>query len=97
VDPHPQDADRPQVGEDLVDQAMMNVHAAGLGAKEITDEFLEQRRRSERVGRNQDKKDLRSLLQAALSELLRVTNRLPGEATSQGTEEAFPGAHRMVS
>lgn len=44
MSPHPDDLHSFNVVEDLVDEPMLDVDAAGKGAVEITDEFLVRRR-----------------------------------------------------
>jgi hypothetical protein len=47
--PHPKDLDDAFLFQDLIDQAVLNVNAAGVCAAQIPDEFLEWRRPAERI------------------------------------------------
>ena len=67
------------LGENLVDQAMLNIDAAGVRAGEVADEFLGGRQRTKRIGSDDIEKRLGFLLQVAPDQLSRVTNGLPGE------------------
>lgn len=88
--PHPQDANHPQLREHLADQAVLDVDAAREGAGEVADELLERRRRTERVDRDHSEKNQSLLLEAALGELLGVTNRSPGENDLPGSRGNLP-------
>jgi hypothetical protein len=47
--PHPKDLDGALLFEDLVDQAVLNINAAGVCAAQISEEFLERRRSAKRI------------------------------------------------
>jgi hypothetical protein len=47
--PHPKDLDGALLFEDLVDQAVLNISAAGVCAAQISEEFLERRRSAKRI------------------------------------------------
>lgn len=60
VRPHPQDLDDPITLEDLIDEAVLDVDPAGLGASEIAERLLEGRLRPPRI-LSEDSKEFFSL------------------------------------
>ena len=49
--PHPDDFHDSLAAEDVVDQAMVDVDAAGERARQVSDQLFEWRRSLERIGR----------------------------------------------
>src|SRR5450759_1641811 len=100
VGPHPEHLDDVLVGQDLVDQAVLDVDAPGKGALQVADELLVRRRRLERVLLEHLEERLGFRLQTGGSKLLRVLARLPGveqtpahqssSSSSSSTDVAMP-------
>src|SRR5207253_7783953 len=78
VGPHPDDLDCALGTVDLINQTMLNVDAAGIRAREISDEFLVRRRTLRRIFRDDIKKPLCLRSKVCRSDFPGVLLRLPG-------------------
>src|SRR5205823_128858 len=78
VGPHPNDLDCALGTVDLINQTMLNVDAAGIRAREISDEFLVRRRTLRRIFRDDIKKPLCLRSKVCRSDFPGVLLRLPG-------------------
>ena len=78
VGPHPDDLDCALGTIDLINQTMLNVDAAGIRARQISDEFLVRRRTLKRIFRDDVKKPLCLRSKVCRSDLPGVLLRLPG-------------------
>src|SRR5438552_9405407 len=76
--PHPDDLDCALGTIDLINQTMLNVDAAGIRAREISDEFLVRRRTLKRIFRDDVKKPLCLRSKVCRSDLPGVFLGLPG-------------------
>src|SRR5664280_1872395 len=100
VSPHPERLDRVLLGEDLVDESVLDVEAPREGPADVADQRLERRRRPERVCLEEGEELLSPWSQACCSELARVLARLlrveqapahqPGSSSSSSDGVAMP-------
>ncbi len=74
--PHAKDANDPLLGKNFIDQAIVNVDAAGVSACQITEEFFELRWILERIVGENRQQSLGFRFVSAGLELARVFQRL---------------------
>lgn len=84
MSPHTEDLDGVGFGEELVDEAVLNVDAARVGAGEVADEFFVGRRILVRVGLQDAQKQLGLGAQAGGLEFSGILARLGGVEDGPG-------------
>lgn len=88
--PHPKDLDDAFRFEDLVDQAVLNINAAGVCAAQIPEEFLERRRSAKGIFGEDAEELFRFRAETRRSETARIFLRVL-------CEDDLPGSHQPGS